>query len=172
MKKNQKGFTLVELLVSTAIIALMSALFFANYRHGGVGVDLSGTVHKLASDIRVAQNYSLGTKKFNGVTPSGGWGVHFDLANNNKQYIVFADTNGDYKYEPEEKYSTYNISANILISSTTQSQLLDLVFLPPDPRTYINGNYKSSVDIVLQEELNHTTKKIEINFLGLIDIID
>ena len=53
-KKNfqkQAGFTFVELLVSISIIALMSALFFANYRGAGIGVDLSAAAQEIVSRI-------------------------------------------------------------------------------------------------------------------------
>lgn len=167
---KQKGFTLVELLVSVSIIAIMSTLFFVNYRQGGVGVDLNAAANSVASKIRVAQNYSLGTKKFNNLTPLGGWGVHIDYENYNNQYIMFADIDGDFTYDLGEGYSTSTLPINVVFSSMTKASPVDIVFLPPDPRTFINTEDNQALTITLQEVVNNTTNGIEINFLGLIDV--
>ncbi len=174
-KKNfqkQAGFTFVELLVSISIIALMSALFFANYRGAGIGVDLSAAAQEIVSRIRVAQNYSLGTKKFNNLTPLGGWGVYFDYENTNNEYIIFADLDGDYIYDTGEEYSTSYLPRNVIINSMSKSGPVNIVFLPPDPRTYINGEDDQSLNINLKEEINNTSEQVQVNFLGLIDVSD
>lgn len=174
---NSLGFTLIELLVSVSIIGLMSTLIFTNYRQSGVGIDLTSGAQQLASKIRVAQNYSLGTEKFNNLTPLGGWGIHFDTANLNSGYILFADKDGNRAYDSGEAYSTTTLPVRIkidklTIGSSTQESVIDVVFSPPDPRTYINNNHQSSMFVTLKEDINNTTKRVEINFLGLIDVVN
>ena len=79
--KNLTGFTLIELLVSIFIIAIMSSIFLVNYHATNKRSELGMVKQKLASDIRLAQNYSLSDKEYeSGKTPKGGWGGHFGLA--------------------------------------------------------------------------------------------
>lgn len=170
------GFSIIELVVSVGIVAIMAGLFFANYRGGGIKTDLTGATQKLASDIRLAQNFSLGTKIFNNVTPRGGWGIRINNDSNN--YIIFADNNRNYEYneDNDEKYSTIKMPANIVVSLIdVEGELVDfvdIVFLPPDPQIYINTERNKNVEITVRENVNQSTKQLEVNFLGLIDVID
>ena len=172
---SNSGFSIIELVVSVAIIGMMAGLFFTNYRGGGIKTDLIGTVQKLASDIRLAQNFSLGTKEFNGITPRGGWGVHID--NNSNNYFIFADDNGNYEYDEDndEKYSTIQLPANLIINDINVDSVVtyvDIVFLPPDPQVYINTEVNKNVEITVQENINQNTKRVVVNFLGLIDVVN
>lgn len=174
--RARKGFTLVELMISISIIGMLTAVFLANYRSGGIRTDLIGNTQKMASDIRVAQNFSLGTKDFNGATPAGGWGIYFDI-NDPNSYIIFADINGDYTYNVEdEKYSQTTLAPRLAINELrvedTSVDAIHIIFLPPDPETIINGQSNQKAHISLQEDVNNTTKTIEVNFLGLIDILN
>lgn len=170
--KNSAGFTLIELLVSVFIIAAMSGLFMANYHNANKRSELGMIKQKLASDIRLAQNYSLGSKTHDGLEiPKGGWGVHFN-DNDKSQYIVFADINGNKKYNSvNEAMETKILPAGITIDSFSPSQgnTLDIVFLPPDPVTYVNDSDTTSAQIILREDINNSTAIITVNSFGLID---
>lgn len=175
--KNTKisGFTLIEVLISIGIIALLTGIFYANYRGAGIRTDLKGAAQKLANDIRLAQNFSLGTKEFNESTPSGGWGVYFDIVNYPDSYLIFADKNENFEYDEHnnEKYRTINLPANISLISLEIEDLVNpanIVFLPPDPQVYINAQRNQNIQITIREIINNTTKIIEVNFLGLIDV--
>ena len=181
--RNCLGFTIIELIVSIAIIGTMAGIFFANYHDGGIQTDLNGAVQKLASDIRLAQNFSLGTKEFGSITPKGGWGINFNK--DSQEYFIFADDNGNYTYNESnnEKYNVIKMPANITISSLKVSDSIvftegnavnsaDIVFLPPDPQTYINASTNQNIQITVRENVNNTIGQIEVNFLGLIDVID
>jgi len=176
IRYSQRGFTIIEVIVGVAIIGMIAGLFLTNYRGGGIRTDLIGSAQKLASDTRLAQNFSLGTREFNGVAPQGGWGVHFDVSIPDS-YIIFADNDGDYEYDIDgEKYSDANLSPNITIIDITVDGIsvndLDIVFSPPDPKTYINGADDKTARITLKESFNNTNKIIEVNFLGLIDVVN
>jgi len=166
------GFTLAELLVSIFIIALISGLFMVNYHNTNKRSELNVEKQKLASNIRLAQNYSLGSKTYDGVnTPKGGWGVHFDLAEPTK-YVIFADQetpNGNQIYEADEKIETKNLPAGITISSLSPANQVDIVFFPPDPVTYVNTLSTASAQITIKENINNSTAVITVNSFGLID---
>jgi len=176
ISSNNAGFTLVELLFSIFIIALISAVFMVNYHNTNKRSELKMAAQKLASDIRLAQNYSLGSKTYDGATtPSGGWGVHFSLADST-HYIIFADKdapNGNQVYNSGEAIETKNLPAGVTISSLEVAgapvNSVDIVFFPPDPTTYVNTSIFTSAQINLRENINNSTTAVTVNFFGLID---
>ncbi len=169
---NSGGFTLIELSVSIFIIAVMSGFFIVNYHNTNKRSELGTIKQKLASNIRLAQNYSLGSKTYDGInTPAGGWGVHFSLSDPS-HYIIFADKNlpnGDKTYNAGEAVETVSLPDGITINSLSPANSVDIVFFPPDPVTYINGSGSSPAKIILKENINNSTAEISVNFFGLID---
>ncbi|MBU2233859.1 prepilin-type N-terminal cleavage/methylation domain-containing protein [Patescibacteria group bacterium] len=173
LNHNLKGFTLIELLVSISIIAAMSGLFIVNYHGANKRSELGIIKQKLVSDIRLAQNYSLSSKTYDGSTvPKGGWGVHFNLADPT-HYIIFADQDGDYEYNDDSNkdkaIEIKTLPAGIIIDSLSLANTVDIVFFPPEPMTYINALPNISVQITLKENINNSTATVSVNFFGLID---
>jgi Tfp pilus assembly protein FimT len=170
--KSQAGFTIAELLVGIFIIALISGIFLANYRSADRQAKLNMAAQQVVSDIRTAQNYSLGLQEFKGSVPKSGWGARFDTASPGS-YIIFADEDeGEFDYDASEAYKIIDLPSDIIISNIDIAGAVDIVFMPPDPTTYINTNNNTSVEITLKENISNAVKKINVNFLGLIDIID
>ena len=175
--KISNGFTLVELLVSAFIIALVSSVFMVNYHNTNKRSGLTMAKQKLASDIRLAQNNSLGSKDYNGVNV---WGVHFALSGPG-EYIIFADKpvdgelEGNKTYEADEAVETKTLPAGITINSLSPDDEVDVVFFPPNPVTYINGlavydNQARPARIVLKESITNSTAAVTVNLFGLIDV--
>jgi len=185
MKKS--GFTLIELLVSVGIIVMMTGIFLANYSTANRRTDLTMTAQKMVSDIRMAQNYSLGLARYGASgtshVPPGGWGIHFDLAFNN-QYTLFADDDGNTIFNNGEDdlgsgAQTTALPANVIIDSIKgplAMTAMDVTYLPPDPITTItnrtNMATSSQVDISLKDLKSGTYKTVRINYLGLAEVID
>jgi prepilin-type N-terminal cleavage/methylation domain-containing protein len=169
--KKQHAFTLIELIISIFIITMITGLFLANYHSANERQELIMAAQKLASDIRLAQSHSLGAKEFKGNVPLGGWGVRFVL--DSSDYIIFADDDGDFSYTGvSDKHDETNLPGGITINQFIgKTTPVDIVFLPPDPVTYIKGDPSAiSVDIQLSD--GETTKTVKVNFLGLVDVID
>ena len=175
-RKLRNGFTLLEIIVVISIITLFTTLLLANYRGGEKQLALLRSSHKLAQDLRVAQEMAMSSKKFNGVVPEGGYGIYFTEDQNS--YILFADC-GD---EPDKKYSGANekvrdlflesgikISKLDVIDSSSDYSSLSITFLPPDPIIFIEGdsNSKSGVIYIASDTREKT---ISINSIGSIDI--
>lgn len=171
---NKYGFTYMEFIVGIFIIAIISSIFLTNYHGTNKRTELIMAAQKLASDIRLTQNYSVGLKKFNSEAPKGGWGIRFTLASGD--YTIFADVNEDGIYNGDsEKYEIVNLPDGININSINigNGSVADISFEPPDPRTWIIGSdgfSNNSVQIELSD--GESKKTIEVNFLGLIDVID
>lgn len=186
-KANLTGFTLIELIVSTFIIGLISTIFMANYHYGGQVGKVSMEAQKLVSDIRRAQSYTLGLKEFKGIRPDGGWGVYFNKQGGNEyKYIIFADYgdgsggSNNQKYNNDsgfdETFQTVDLSNNIEISDikidNASKNILHLTFEPPDPAIYICDNVGScgnEAEIILTD-VDGNTKTVLVNIFGLVDV--
>jgi len=184
--KSGAGFTLIELMVSISISVLISTIFLVDYRSTSKQSELNMTAQKLVSDIRLAQNYSLGSTEYGENIPLGGWGVHFDRISSPGNYIIFADNNGNKHYDSGESDSNkggqvISLPAGVSINGinavspseeVSAVNYIDITFLPPDPTTNIldsSDNPYNSVGIILLGEDDSSTRTIEVNFFGLIE---
>ncbi len=167
--KNINGFTLIELTVVLAIIAILTAVFLASFRVGSEPSKIKLVSHNIVSNIRLAQSNTLGAVKYEDQVPEGGWGVHMEEGNS--RYAIFADINANHSYnEIDEKFVIKDFSENIQITSIDHGDSVDIVFDPPDPTTYINGTSTGSVLISLIDDQDNS-ESIRVNFFGLIEVV-
>ncbi|MEK7641898.1 MAG: prepilin-type N-terminal cleavage/methylation domain-containing protein [Patescibacteria group bacterium] len=97
---SSRAFTLVELLVSIGIFALMTALIVVKYGNFNNSILLTNLAYDVAGTVRTAQTYGLSVRSTSaGVLPSA-YGVYFNRSDstgsactppNPSQYILFAD---------------------------------------------------------------------------------
>lgn len=169
------GFTLMEMVVSIAIISTISSIFLANYHSTNKRSDLIMTTQQTVANIRLMQNNSLSLTDFNGIPPKGGWGVYFTMASSSS-YFLFADVDGDHQYQDSELSRIVTLPAGITVSNIEGiGGNTSIVFLPPSPETYITGTaHPVSADnrhnetFITMREGNGSTKKVFINYFGLI----
>ena len=181
-KSRQKGFTLLELMVSVAIIAIVSTIFLSSYRSGGRKSDLRMAAQMLVSNVRIAQSNALSLKHFEGSMPDGGWGVVFDR--NASEYVIFADVDDDVVCDStcdntsNEDASRIALADGITILDTLGDggsiNRVQVSFLPPDPQIFIcldnAGQCNYSVGQIVLGDSYSNTIKININKFGLVEI--
>ncbi len=191
-KIERPGLTVIELVVSLAVITFVTAIFVGNYRDTNKRTDLVMTSQGVVADIHRAQNNSLGLTKYGDIVPAGGWGINFDMARKN-QYIVFADLNGpgetgymQYNSETEGDVSKgariIELPPEIEINSLrvagetyNPKYAVNITFLPPDPRTNIlftPYSTSTAVEIDIRELRTNAIKTIKVNFLGLAEVLE
>lgn len=172
VKKN--GFTLIELIVVIGIVALLTVLILPNYGQGREQFALQRSAHKLAQDLRQAQEMAMSAKKFHDLIPPGGYGIYFDKTNLPQSYILFADCDGDKEYDLtgnpcngySEKVSEQELEKKVKIKNLTASPL-NIVFTPPDPEVFINQTFSLGVITLTNDG---QTKTVTVNKAGLISI--
>jgi len=190
-KLNNKGFTFIELIVTIAIIAIVSSIFLLSQKSVNGSQKLEMSAQKLASDLRQMQSYVLNLQDHNGSFPDGGWGIRFQkTSGNNTSYSLYADDNSDRVLGAGEQYLD-NIALpggvyieELWLDDHTSTEFtpnnLFVTFEPPDPRVWICRNAGQcnpdpegvKAEITLSNSDNTIERVIEINKYGLIDVQD
>jgi len=179
-KFHRKGFTVIELLVVTSIIALMSALILTNYRTGERRYAFNQAVQKLVSDFRKAQGMAISGAGIEG--KYCGYGIYINPSATPDSYIFYGDipsadcNNSNHKHDGGDYSEIVNLPERIVFNSTPPQGVLDVFYKPPEPITYIN-----EVSQFTQEDLEGMAvleyegeadliKTIRINVMGLIQV--
>ena len=91
---NQRGFSLIELLVAVGILTLINIMIFASYPEFSQKMALKRTSEEVALIARQTQAYALGIKRsVSGEEDYYGFGIHFDKSPaNSKSLILFTDS--------------------------------------------------------------------------------
>ena len=94
------GFTIIELLVTVSIFALISSVLLANYPKFSSKILLENTAHSIGLSVRVAQTFGQSVRgvKVSGADVFPTHGIHFSLNGINeidpadrKHFVLFAD---------------------------------------------------------------------------------
>ena len=92
IKIKNKGFTILELLVSLTIFAIMTALLLSKYGTFNQGVILTNLAYDIALTVRNAQMYGLNVKSSGRTTNdfSNPYGVYFDTSSAASKILVIS----------------------------------------------------------------------------------
>ncbi|OGZ34103.1 MAG: hypothetical protein A3I88_03230 [Candidatus Portnoybacteria bacterium RIFCSPLOWO2_12_FULL_39_9] len=143
--KSIKGFTLIELVVVIAIMALLSGFVLANYRQGQSRYDLETAAQIFIANLRRAQNLAMVGLEQNGASPFG-YGIYTPDSNS---YLIFYNQTGDNDYQPASiDLEVISLPSRVFISPIGRS----IFFTPPDPTTYINGENSGSQSFTLTKD--------------------
>ncbi len=149
MTKTQDGFSMIELMVTTSIVAVISSIVLFNFPSFSSKILLENLTHEIALVVRQAQVYGIGIKATaGGVFPS--YGAHFDTdPAKQKQVLLFADanTNGIYEAGNDTVIETFEIQRGNYISglcsiasgftTCAPTEEIDITFKRPDPEAKI-----------------------------------
>jgi prepilin-type N-terminal cleavage/methylation domain-containing protein len=182
--KKNKSFTLIEILVTLAIVVILSGLMFANYPKGGKQLALERASQTLSQDIRRAQEMAMSSVAESGACPgykTTGYGIFFDESSP-FTYIIFRNCNRTsnryYESGIDQIKETINIESGIKIcnlkqgSSDDSDNKISILFEPPDPTTYIEGSSSASdasIILCIQDDTSQQ-KTIKINIAGSVKI--
>ncbi|MDO8522373.1 MAG: prepilin-type N-terminal cleavage/methylation domain-containing protein [bacterium] len=117
-KSGKGGFTLMELIVVTGIIVVITSVVLANNNRYGGSVLLQNLAYDIALSIRQAQVYGISVRGLGASNFSIGYGMHFAM-NDSTHYELFsdADNNGLFSDASENvSPSPYVIGRNYYIA--------------------------------------------------------
>jgi len=189
---KNKGFTLVELMVTVSIIGLLSVVVFANYRAGEKQFALQRSAHQLAQDIRRVQNMAMATAECPGgtgcagIVPSGYGIILRRPADWKYKYRLYADIDGDNAFSDSNDtvIELIDLEKGVFIKAIRRPSPPNpnftwgcINFKPPDPIVNISlrdpDAYSAQLwtKITLALESDDTKiKTVKINAVGLIEI--
>ena len=107
----RKGYTLIELLVSIAIIVILLSIVLANFRAGGNTNEITMSISQIINDLNKTRNWSLGGKvDFTQNYPLGGYLVRFDYQYPNSYFI--ASSSDNFISSNQSRYQPMHLVAN------------------------------------------------------------
>lgn len=153
---SQEGFTIVELIVSMAVITILSGIVFYRSRSGERNLALQRSAQIVLQSIHQAANNTLGGKKHGGTVSQGGYGVHAEVGDN--FLTVYADCNGDFTFSNTGTASSCTEAPNEGVAYPEEFRVntlepfieisdlqgdgsinpLDIVFTPPEGFAVVN----------------------------------
>jgi prepilin-type N-terminal cleavage/methylation domain-containing protein len=196
-KQKQKGFTLVELLVTISIFVILTGIVLWNQTKFNSTILLTNLAYDTALTIRQAQSYGINIKEFN-TDQFVPYGVHFE--ENSKSFILFADTGYDpdnpsavnnYEGETDECLSIHgcvsrysikrgNYVSNIEAfdgSTSISKEQLEIVFKRPNPDAIIyakdlgDSNYTLfDKAIITLKGVDDSIRTVSVQSNGLIEV--
>jgi prepilin-type N-terminal cleavage/methylation domain-containing protein len=181
-KAHQKGFTLIELMVSIAIFSLITTMAVFSNTQFNASVLLTNLAYEVAISIRQAQVYGVTVRKNTANAFDSAYGVHFDLATP-ASYLLYEDTNGNRIYDTgtDIALETFNIQKgngirqicvtknSVLTCNNTSGSTLDVSFIRPNPEASIvfNAVTQDKAEICVSSPQN-TKRKIVVEETGQI----
>ncbi|MEX0652403.1 MAG: prepilin-type N-terminal cleavage/methylation domain-containing protein [Candidatus Paceibacterota bacterium] len=155
-KKKNRGFSMVELVVTTGIMLMITSVVLVNHAAFGGNILVGALAYDVGLSIRQAQVFGLSVREFGVGTGTFdiGYGVHFDI-DSNTSYRIFADVDKNNTFDvsdgTEEVFSigqgfsiakvcATSVASIELCSDVDDISTLDITFIRPDPDALIRVN--------------------------------
>ncbi len=183
--QQQKGFTIVEMLVVLAIIVILPTIIIANFPQTKLQFALSRVAYKFAQDVRRAQDMSLSSMQYKDalgtVASISGYGVYVDRdALGGKKYLLYADaTPGNRQYDAlDYVVQTIDFGADepgVIIQEIKNvfGNTASINVAPPNPTTTLTllneGEHSLEVVFALESDASKT-RSVLINTSGLVEV--
>ena len=155
--KASRGFTIMEMLIVTIIIGIVTGIMLSGYKTYGAKLNVRRSANEVALAIREAQANALAVKGYDHDNNSGtpllftSWGVYFRKSVSTTQFNIFVDSDGDKSYDSGESVKTVSIMNGVKIlnlakgletSEPDSSSIdrLDIVYQRPNPDTTLKAD--------------------------------
>ncbi|MEX0877640.1 MAG: type II secretion system protein [Candidatus Spechtbacterales bacterium] len=179
-KSSQRGFTMIELIVSMSVITILSSIVFYRSRSGERNFALRRSAQVVLQSVNQAANNTLSGKRHDGTVSQGGYGIHFETGDN--FITVFADCNQNNTFDDSgtapscvespdlgvafpELYRTIQLEPFMRISALegdSSINQLDITFLPPNALAVIRPLLLSEDEVMIEVENTQEGNVIQI----------
>jgi len=171
----RRGTTLIELMIVTAIILILSVLVSASYHQGRNRVLVDTQANQFAQDLRRVQEWAMAAHQISGQTKYG-YGIYLTQGSNS--YIIYLDDgnaggaiipgNGRYDIGFDTVQETIALEKNVEVSLCVPNPA-SINYMVPNPSTKIGGN-----DLITQQQIEFrakgtsTVRRVVANKAGLV----
>lgn len=170
-KKNMAGFTIIEMLVTVGVLALLSGILIVYSKSGENASALLRQAAKMVADVNRAKNLAMTTALY--TTQEGdqvhpcGYGVYFDDESTPNRYIIFADVannckNSDHS-RPDDGITDVEVIELTTSISIDKKNIDSVFFLPPDPIIYFDPEEETEGLITIKTSVG---SQLEIKISG------
>lgn len=176
--KNKRGFTVLELMISLAVMMILFSVLFMGRPQQEKILNLRLAAFDLAQNFRYVQELAMGSSEYV-CDPQGPvfvFGLKFEKTMPQSSYLIFADCNGNKTRQATDNdidVKTVAFARDIQICELSSlNQDLDIAFAPPDPLVYFQGALATSevyIKLCLKSD-SSIFKKVKINQAGRIEI--
>ena len=174
---SKKGFTLLEMLVTVGIFAVISTIILARNAVFDNEVLLNNLAYDIALSVREAQQFGINVRVAQGQFDAP-YGVHFDTATSTYVAFIDNDDNGIYGGPLSgELLEVYTIGRGARIQTlcnadagTCALTTLDIVFRRPEPDAIINNGAIGSARVELRSARQEGVRYINVSSTGQIAI--
>ncbi len=165
-----KGFTLVELMITVGIFVVMTGLMLAKYGNFNKGVLLTNLAYDIALHIRSVQSYGLNFRQGSDNSFTGNYSITFNMANPTSFDTYFNSTSiGHVNIKGGNSIQSMCVGTDA--SRCGQPPSLTITFNRPNPEAIISTSGSDShqyARIVVQNADGSATKIIVIQSTGQI----
>lgn len=137
MKEGNRGFTLIEMLVVTGVVILLSGILILYSRTGDQVSLILRSRTQVIADINRAKNLAITAQSWRDQNTCG-YGVYFDPSNN--RYIIFTEVAIDCAHAShlrqeggEYDVEVIPVPSQFILAASNVSQVF---FMPPDPTIF------------------------------------
>ncbi len=134
---NQKGFTLIELMVTTGMMLLLLSVIIANFGSLGKTRNLNIAKNNTISDIRRVQSLALASKDVSTGIPSGYYGLRFDTQTPSLYSFISQDNTG----LDQTIITTSKLPPNVRLTSISVLKANGATVLPSAIDIYFKTTY-------------------------------
>ena len=174
---RHSGFSLVELLITIAIISIMTVIVIVKYGAFNSSVLLKSQAYELALNIREAQTYAVSVRGEQG-TFRDGYGLYFS-ASSPMQYFLFIDVHENEPYDAgaeigraltvDPRFVISSIKSGTCVSGTDVSAL-SVTFRRPDFDAIISTGSTYACVTLATASGPSMTRSVEVSATGQITV--
>jgi prepilin-type N-terminal cleavage/methylation domain-containing protein len=152
MPKNQTGFTLLELMITISLLAILAVAAAASYIGYQRSFELESAARDIVDNLRDVQGRSMASE--NNLT----WGIHFE--NNISGGPFYSRFSGSSYITPDE---TFYLPSSIQFNTPTSGNSIDIIF------NKLKGTIAGDLSIIISLTASSSdTRTISVNKAGKI----
>ena len=174
-KPRTQGFSLLEVLITAAIIGIVTAIVVVRYGAFNNSVLLKSQAYEMALDIREAQVFAVSVRPGSGSFRDQ-YGMYFDESSPG-EYVLFVDSNDNNMYDSgtDTVINRYLLDSRFFISDLTvdgsSQSSVSVVFRRPDFDAMINDDpANETLSTTIQSTGSSETRLVTVTNVGQITV--